>query len=233
MTTFMKSSLTLQKGWMWLAVAVVILPLINCGGAISGQEVPAPIASSSPAAQTTPKITDANTNLEAWQKPLDIVQSMFTITALIVGGIWTYFTFIKGRTLTPRLEPKLSLRVFKMGTQKYLSARIQLTNTGTSKVDILQEGTLLGVFSFEPGMTGVKAEDIKWERYDKASTILKDHHWIEPGETIEEPALIPLPPADLTIYKVLLRINSKKTTWIVEAIIEGSVEALKQDTGQA
>jgi hypothetical protein len=177
---------------------------------------------STPTPQSSPKKPDGESTLDNLEKVSNIIQSIFTIIALIVGAIWTYFTFVKGRALTPRLEPKLSLKTFTTGNQKYLVATIQLKNAGSTKVDIVQEGTILGVFSYEPIPTTAEVESIEWSKY-KASPILKDHYWIEPGETLEEPVLFTLPVTNLAIYKVLLRINSKKTTWTIEAITEGKV----------
>lgn len=178
---------------------------------------------SPPSSQIHLRQIDWKATLDNFDKASNVLQNVFTVIALIIGGVWTYFTFVKGRALTPRLEPKLSLKTFKSGERKYLVVTVQLKNAGSAKVDIVQRGTLVGIYSYEPNTTEPASEDIRWNKY-KASSILKDHHWIEPGETIEEPVLVPLPASASAIYKVLLRVNSKKTTWTIEAIIEGRTD---------
>lgn len=51
-------------------------------------------------------------------------------------------------------------------------------------------------------------------------TILKDHQWIEPGEVIEEPLLVPVPETESIFFKVRLRVNSHDKIWETAAIIE-------------
>lgn len=201
--------LTSKKKWLTLTSVAVVLFIVLAGLFFS----PELINSSS-------SQIDWDATLDNLDKASSILQNVFTVIALIVGGVWTYFTFVKGRALTPRLEPKLSLKTFRNGAHKYLVINVQLKNAGSSKVDIVQRGTLVGIYSYEPNSIEPPTEDIQWNRY-KASPILKDHHWIEPGEIIEEPVLVPLPTSEYAIYKVLLRLNSKKTTWTTEAIIEG------------
>lgn len=166
---------------------------------------------------------DWEATLSSWEKVTSIAQNIVTVIAIFIGAIWTYYTFIKGRTLTPRLELKILPRIFKSGNLKYLVATIQLKNAGSSKVDIVQKGSLLGVYTYEPKQNKDSPESVEWVQY-RASSVLANHHWIEPGEIVEEPVLIPIVENDSTIYKVLFRINSRQTTWMVESIIEGSIK---------
>jgi hypothetical protein len=41
-----------------------------------------------------------------FQTIVDVLQKLFTIAAIVVGGIWAYFNFFKGRTYRMRLEPE-------------------------------------------------------------------------------------------------------------------------------
>jgi hypothetical protein len=46
--------------------------------------------------------------LSKLQKVFDILLNITSGAAVVIGGIWTYYRFIKGRTFAPKLEPKIS-----------------------------------------------------------------------------------------------------------------------------
>jgi hypothetical protein len=170
--------------------------------------------------------TDQNaggiTALDRWEKMSGIAQNIVTIIAIILGGFWTYFTFIKGRTLKEQLEPKVGAQVIKRNDQKFLVATLQLKNTGKSKINFKRKGTRLIVFKYQPSADSTAVTEKDWELYYAAPPILVDHRGIEPNEQIQEPVLIPLEQDDQQIYMIRLRINSKKTTWTVDTITDGN-----------
>jgi hypothetical protein len=195
--------------FLWAALSLAISSLVNPGGGAVGSS------------QMTQTAADGTMALDDWDKVFSILSNLATIVALVLGGIWTYYTFIKGRTLTPHLEPKVYGRVLKKEEEKYLLATIQIKNIGATRVDIERSGTVLVVYLYRANIKNPAREDDLWERFYKAPPILTNHYWIEPNETIEEPALIPLPAIDSAIYKIRLRVNSTKTTWTADTIIEG------------
>ena len=196
-------------------------PPVASNSTILSAEVPSPPLAS--VATTGWKATLDNVEAGA-----NIAQSAITILAIIVGGIWTYFIFVKNRVLMPHLEAKVMGRVFGGGggSRKCLVVTAQLKNIGSSKVDIVQEGTLIGLYLYEPKSDKSYAAEEDWSR-SEASPILKNHHWIEPGEMVEEPVLFVIPDNDDVIYKALFRVNTPKTTLMVEAIIEADAGSEK------
>jgi hypothetical protein len=74
-----------------------------------------------------------------------VVGTSATTVALVVGGLWAYFRFIKGRTYRPRLEVGMSGQWRHIGEKYLLHARITVRNIGGSKVSLLQKGTGLKV----------------------------------------------------------------------------------------
>ena len=39
---------------------------------------------------------------------VDMIQKIVTSAGVIIGAIWTYFLFVRGRTLKPRIVPRIS-----------------------------------------------------------------------------------------------------------------------------
>ena len=76
---------------------------------------------------------------------IDIVGTSVTAAALVIGGIWAYFKFVKGRTYRPRLEIHLFGQWRLIDTKHLLQARISVKNIGASIVTLLQKGTGLRV----------------------------------------------------------------------------------------
>lgn len=152
------------------------------------------------------------TNVE---KATDTLAHLATGLALVAGGVWTYYTFIKGRVLTPRLEPCVSGRILHRGKTKFLLAKLTLRNPGATKVELDQKGTALVVYALPLNVDA----DASWKLV-KACEVFVNHQWIEPGEAVEEPALVPLPAAEQAVFKLRLRVNSYSTTWETFCITE-------------
>ena len=118
----------------------------------------------------------------------DIVGSAVTALAVIVGGSWAYFKFVKGRTYRPRLEVNLFGQWREVdGAQRY-HARITVRNIGASVVRLLQRGTGLRVNLLADDQPRPPGR-AKWR---KAGTfrIFLEHDWIEPGETVSDDLLL-------------------------------------------
>lgn len=160
------------------------------------------------------------TTLDSVEKVTDTLAHIATVFALIAGGVWTYYTFIKGRVLTPRLEPHVSGRILHRGRTKFLLVRLSLTNRGATKVEVDQKGTALVVYALALDADA----DAAWKLV-KACEVFLNHKWIEPGEAVEEPALVPLPAAEQAAFKLRLRVNSHSTTWETFSITEDAPDA--------
>jgi len=121
---------------------------------------------------------------------IDTVGSLITSIAIVVGGIWAYFKFVKGRTFRPRIEITMSARWQKIRRRHWLLICIRVKNIGASKVTIQQAGTGLrvSVLAQQQRPPPVRAS---WDSRGMYS-IFKDHSWIEPGETVSDDLLLNL-----------------------------------------
>jgi hypothetical protein len=91
------------------------------------------------------------------------VDNIVTSTAVVIGGIWAYFKFIRGRTFAHRAELDVSLSLERTVGPTYLCAIVTVKNTGLSKLPLnkdLKAIRLLGV------ATTVDSHlvAVKWER---------------------------------------------------------------------
>lgn len=140
------------------------------------------------------------------------IGSIVTAAAVIVGGIWAYYKFIRGRTYRPRLAVDLAGQWRRLDESDVLHLRVRVTNIGASKVALNQYGTGLQV-AF-PGER--RNNEIRWEKVrlksgnepsaadaERVFEVLLEHAWIEPGETVSDDLLLDLgrPPS---MYKLEL-----------------------------
>ena len=67
------------------------------------------------------------------------------IIAVILGGIWTYLNYVRGRTFKRRLEPKILGKISRgVRVDTWMVSGIaQAKNVGLSKVDIEASGTAI------------------------------------------------------------------------------------------
>jgi hypothetical protein len=138
---------------------------------------------------------------------LDTIEKLLRIAAYIVGALWVYYNFFKGRTYRPRLEININGNLSESKSRRLINLKVKVKNVGLSKVKIYQRGTGLRLLKFNPTLS----ED-PWEHMF-TETIFEDHGWIEPGETINEPFLFPLDNSDIMAVKAEVIIVSKKTMW--------------------
>jgi hypothetical protein len=121
---------------------------------------------------------------------VDIIGTAVTAAAVILGGIWAYFKYVKGRTYRPRLGVGLAGQWRLVDGRRLLHAHITVENIGASKVTLLQRGTGLRVSVLAPDQP-VAPASAAWEHL-RVFEILREHQWIEPGETVSDDLLLNL-----------------------------------------
>ncbi len=160
---------------------------------------------------------------------LDQIDKGVKIVAVVIGAIWTYLNYVRGRTFKRRLEPTISGKVLPYGEMGGLmvSGTAQVKNVGLSKVDIEQRGTAIIIADMIPWASTKGLPRLK-EVHPPAGVfgIFERHRWIEPGETIEESFAVALPDRnDRACVRLRLRIVShhkifKNLEWNADAIAE-------------
>jgi hypothetical protein len=60
----------------------------------------------------------------------EIIGTLITALAVIVGAVWAYYRFVKGRTYRPRLEVSMGGEWLTVDGTRLLLARVRLRNIG-------------------------------------------------------------------------------------------------------
>ena len=140
-----------------------------------------------------------------WDRTLQNTDKVVSILAIVIGGIWAYIKFFRGRVLMPRLETGLSGQLVAGNPRVYLTAKLTLKNVGLSRVDIHQTGTALRLAAHGGAAAATKAEAVEWTRL-RSFAIFEHHKWIESGETIRDELMIQIPEPVQAAYRLELRI---------------------------
>ena len=156
-----------------------------------------------------------------WVRWLDAADKIIKIVGILVGAVWAYYKFVKGRMFRPRLEPSVSGETFRKNDRDYLIASIALKNVGTSKVEIKQAGTALRVFGSPTSATDDAEPSTQasadWKRIVTLS-VFEKHGWIESAELIHDQILVAIP-ADQLALKLELRIVGQGLEWNAKKIV--------------
>jgi hypothetical protein len=132
----------------------------------------------------------SSSGLDNFKTVIDIIGTLITGAAVVVGGVWAYFKFVKGRTFRPRLEVHMFGQWRRVDQRQLLHARIRVKNIGSSNVTLVQEGTGLRISVLGPNQPSPPALS-SWD-HQKVFVILQEHAWIEPGETVSDDLLLNL-----------------------------------------
>lgn len=149
-----------------------------------------------------------------WNVWLDQTDKTVKIAAILFGGAWAYFNFVKGRIHFTRIEPSVTGRYMKKNGKGYLIASVHVKNIGSTKVAISQRGTVLDLF-----VAHASGDDrIQWVRF-RSLAILGAYQWLEPSESIEDTLLVPLQSDQLAV-RLEMQLITGKERWLAKAIIE-------------
>jgi hypothetical protein len=129
-----------------------------------------------------------------------VANEIVTSTAIIVGGVWTYFKFIKGRTFAHRAELDISASFVSNNANLYLSISVVFKNTGSSQLPLNPDMKVIRLFRMSDNSHGgIHAAD--WERISTVS-ILDQHDWLEAQETVSDTLIYCLSSSDKTGHGV-------------------------------
>jgi len=145
------------------------------------------------------------------------LQTLIQTLAIIVAGVWAYFKFAAGRILRKKLETNVTAEIIEDNEYSFVCVRMAIKNVGLTKVDINHDGSSLMVKKSEIGWSDIILTG-DWEQGTRFS-ILKDHHWIEARETIEDNQLLVFPGIDIAVLYLELRVSNGKNVWIAKSLV--------------
>lgn len=176
---------------------------------------------------TLPSLNDLETIV-------NIIGNAVTALAIIVGGVWAYFRFVKGRTYRMRAEVQLSGGWSTIDSANVLHARVSIKNIGASKVALTQRGTGLRVSAVGASQAQPPIS-IEWQSLAVFS-IFKEHEWVEPDETISDELLLdidaPQPTSVLFEARLILRRSwPRKNVAVFARRVIGANSTVETDHG--
>jgi hypothetical protein len=149
---------------------------------------------------------------EAFNNVTSGISSIVTALAVVFGGAWAYFKFVRGRTFKTRLSVDIVGEWRSIDEGQFLQVRVTVKNIGETDFHLNRDGT--GVRVSFPSQEQQQQERIyegdavDWESIcdwpdsgedqpegrptRRCLSILAEHEWIEPGETVSDDLLIHL-----------------------------------------
>ena len=122
------------------------------------------------------------------------VEAITHIAAILLGGMWAYMKFIKGRLFYSRIEPTISAETLAQDSYRTLVISATIKNVGLSRVDIDHAGSAMRILAHKENFAPSQAVSAEWDLLG-SFPVLEKHSWIEPGEPVREDRLIVLPKA--------------------------------------
>ena len=169
-----------------------------------------------------------------WTTVLDNLDKGVTIVAIITGGTWAYYHFIRGRTYNLRLESAVSGSAECVGGETYIVATAKLKNVGLSKVEVEPVGS--GLLFYKGTINRTEKDDsgfhrVEWEALG-ALPVFENHAWIESGEPISEEQMVVVPGCDKAPFEVALRIVSHGISFSSMTIVRPASDERDSRSGQ-
>ncbi len=130
-----------------------------------------------------------------WQDSVSAIGDVVTAGAVLVGGAWAYFRFVRGRIFAHRAEVAVAAALLRPPLSG-LRVQIAVKNTGTSQLPL---GDLRFVETFAVTEDDwPKDTNIVWDDPIISTRVLRSHQWLESSETVNEDVLVPLPRTNAT-----------------------------------
>ncbi len=135
---------------------------------------------------------------------VDIVKNAMEMSAICIGGLWTYYHFVKGRVFRPRMTLSLKAHSASMLPSEYIVCSVQVSNIGLSQIRLSQAD--IAIWS----INGIERARLG------GATVLSNHGWVEPAAVLSEQIVIPCRIVKSPVL-VDLRIVVRSKRWLRRA----------------
>jgi hypothetical protein len=129
--------------------------------------------------------------MDEWATVAATANHAITGLAVLVGGAWAYFKFVRGRTFARRAELDVSGSLFTFGDDRIVKATVTLRNAGLSKLPLKNNGKFVRLYG-SPAVSWTPNANIFWQQL-MHTPIFEGHQWVEAQETVTDEVLIPVP----------------------------------------
>jgi hypothetical protein len=124
---------------------------------------------------------------------ISAAQNAVQATAIIVGALWAYWKFARGRIFHRRAELDVDASLLSAQTPRVVRAKVTLRNTGAA--DIPVRAAVVRIFAYVPGCQDADTGEADWRRIARTG-VFQDHQWIESQETVIDEVLVQIDQTD-------------------------------------
>jgi hypothetical protein len=167
----------------------------------------------------------------SWTSWADGVAALAQAAAIVVGGMWAYFKFIRGRTFAKRAELSVTPTLLS-GQRPKLKVRATLRNAGLSKLPLRTQAVFVhGIYAAPTADNPIATRE---QQLGKPKKIFAAHQWIEAQETVTDELLLLLPDSQFAsehewlAFRVECRVYAKRRrkgalNWTASALVPAEV----------
>jgi hypothetical protein len=163
-----------------------------------------------------------------------IVQSIVTVLAILVGGVWAYYRFAKGRTFVKRVEPKLATTPLSTESGFVLIVDAAIRNIGNVTVPLSAAYVIFS--NSDPN----QPRGPRWSDIDEANKVdvltylgrQRVRYYLEPGEEMHRIVTLSVPTkSNETIRLDFIVESHAERCWSVTAVVQNpSFPTVNRDT---
>lgn len=128
--------------------------------------------------------------MDTWIKISSLALNIVQAVAIVVGGSWVYFKFLRSRTFARRAELDVEASIQGVNGGQIVKVEVTLKNAGLSKLPLRLNRKVVMVSGVQSDERIVGANLI-WHDY-MITPIFTAHQWVEPQEIIQDEVLVPV-----------------------------------------
>jgi len=112
---------------------------------------------------------------------ISAVQHIVEAFAVLIGGLWAYWKFVRGRTFHHRAELEVEPSLIVDVVPRAVRVNATMKNTGAADIPLRAAVVRLAAYT----------DSGAWKAVESVG-VFADHEWVESQETISDEVLIPL-----------------------------------------
>lgn len=176
----------------------------------------------------------------------NICRNVAQVSAIIIGGLWAYLKFVRGRTFRYRGELSVTAKHYTFEDEPAIWAEVRFKNAGLSRIPLAELGAQVALTWLPSGRWG--HGPAVWSVEDNSdwapsTAVLLEHEAVEPGEEVSDEQLI-VPSVDLEAglpiaYRIKATITSPRRfprrgaiKWSAFTVIPASALVLNAEAGE-
>tara|TARA_R110002020_G_scaffold38648_2_gene115876 strand:- start:300 stop:854 length:555 start_codon:yes stop_codon:yes gene_type:complete len=160
--------------------------------------------------------------LETWKTYVNLTKDIFTVLAIIFGGIWTYIYFLKGKDFEQRLNIIIKGCWVKAGKDNHLVLNVVLENRGKVRVTFKGDPPSLVIYGYKKKQSKHTVNEVKpanlgvFSIFEPRSWEMekgRKSFWVESNESLVGTKVIDFYGDDFSVIQVELIVFSGKHRW--------------------